>query len=562
MSTDLLNLTEAQRAEVEHNLCKNSLLYFATKYLSGGVEHGNQFIVGEHHMEWDALVASQERICILAPRDHGKSYFFNLAYPIWRGMFEPRGTQVYLFSANQDLANEFLQKIVEELTSNPRLAHLVPRNWETVWAKRRIRLTTGVELRARGFGVKVRGGHPKYIVCDDMLGDENIYSETVREKAKDYFLSAITNMVIPGGQLIVVGTPMHQADIYAHLRKVSRYASWKRSAVDRSTGLPLWPARYNTPELEAKKEEIGSVRFTREFLVEPFSDEMSMFPSYLFEGPPVQQYNYRLGMPGSKWDELGVTRRFMGVDIAISTTTAADYFVVFTIGKDSHENIWICDIQRHRGLAFQKQLDVINAAARKMDPGLIFIESNQMQRVWANELIRTTSLPIKPFITTGTGKGRKNATTQSSNKHTLQTGVPSLAPTLENRKWRIPRGDEYSVEQTDIWIGEMQAMSFIEGKVQSVGEHDDTVMACWIAFQAMRRGGFSVSFGGDDVGDVRPTLPNTNGTNGRPAQAPADGNGSTDEENTASGDLGMGTRHGTERDPMAAALWSAIPQIR
>jgi hypothetical protein len=546
MTPNIDALSPAQKAAVHREMCRHSLLYFASEYLTGGVEHGNKFLVGQHHMEWDDLISHEERICILAPR--------NLAYPIWRGAYEPRGTEVYLFSANQDLANEFLAKIVNELTTNPKLAWLVPHNWEHTWAAKRIKLTTGVEFRARGFGVKVRGGHPKYIICDDMLGDENIYSETVREKAKDYFLSAITNMVIPGGQLIVVGTPMHQADVYAHLRKVKRYACWKRAAINRKTGEALWPARYNKDTLAAKKDEIGSVRFTREFLVEPFSDEMSMFPSHLFEGKPTQQHNIKLGMPAAAWEAMGVTSRYMGVDIAISASTGADYMVIFTLGKDRDGNRWVCDIQRERGLGFQAQLDLINTTARRMDPSMIFIESNQMQRVWGDELIRTTDLPIKKFTTTGQGTLRKTAVTQSNNKNSLEAGVPSLAPLLENGKFRIPRGDERSVELTEAWIHEMQAMSFVEGKVQSVGEHDDTVMACWIADQALRRGGFSASFGEGDVGD---SVPQPRPQPAIQAEPPAE-NGSNPggESGNLGGDALMGN------DPAAKMLWSAVPFYR
>ena len=44
----------------------------------------------------------------------------------------------------------------------------------------------------------------------------------------------------------------------------------------------------------------------------------------------------------------------------------------------------------------------------------------------------------------------------------------------------------------------MRAFTFQDGKLQSVGTHDDTVMGCWICDQAIRAGGFSFDFG-DDV---------------------------------------------------------------
>jgi hypothetical protein len=504
--SELANLTSAQLAQLDVGMQRSSCLYFATRNLKGAPEapYNGRFIAGDHHFEWDNLVSGKQargvqgiRACILAPRDHGKSFFFNLAYPIWRGMFGKPGEVGYIFSANQQLAIEFLEKIVEEITSNPKLQHLAPRNWEQVWSKRRIKLTTGVEIRTRGFGVKVRGGHPHWIICDDVLGDENITSEITRKRCIDFFFSAITNMVIPGGELLVVGTPMHQADLYAKLRENGVYRMWRKAALQK--GKPLWPTRYSLVLLKAKKEDIGSVRFTREFLVQPFSDEMSMFPSYLFVGE-VLLPTVTLGMGGAYWDSIGITNRVMGVDIAMSAETGADFLVIFVMARDANGNRWICEILREKGMSFQAQLDLIDSTSKLYQCSLVFIEANQMQRVWSDELIRTSDMPVKKFFTTGSGKGRTTNVSQSANKHSLEAGVPILRPLFENKKWRIPRGnDQRTIENVNAWSGEMQAMSFIDGKVQSVGEHDDCVMACWIAEQALRAGGFSASFGAENL---------------------------------------------------------------
>jgi hypothetical protein len=145
-------------------------------------------------------------------------------------------------------------------------------------------------------------------------------------------------------------------------------------------------------------------------------------------------------------------------------------------------------MQREKGLAFQDQLSLINTVARRYDPALIFLEDNQMQRIFGDELIRTSDLPIKKF-TTGV------------QKNSLDKGVPSLRVLLENKKVRIPRGDKRSVEMTDLWIDEMRGFTWVDGKLQSVEAHDDTVMAFWICDQAIRQGGFEFTFG-DEYDDV------------------------------------------------------------
>ena len=493
-------------------LLRASCAYFATEMIRGPAKppYKGRFLLGRHHLEWDDLIQEYDRMCILAARDHGKSFFFSLAYPIWKAGWNHPGSLGYIFSSTQPESEKFLAMIKEEILENDRLSHLIPYTGDRFWSARQIKLRNGSVIRARGFGVKVRGGHPDWLIGDDMLDDEDIYSETIRRKNIDYFLSALSNMVPMsdgkhrGGQLVVVGTPMHQADLYNSLRRGGEYAYREYPAINKGGEL-LFPERYNAIALKRKRAELQSeARFAREFLCQPLSDEASLFPGKLFDGSDVR-LPYVLGQPASYWDKLGMAR-YTGVDIAMSAETGGDYFVIFTIAKDAQGNRWLANIRREKAWGFQRQVDAIKDEYYMMRPDLIHIEANQMQRVWSDEITRTTDIPVRKFFTTGVG-GRqpltpwaKGATSISVNKHHIDRGVPGMRLTLENRKWRIPRGDEYSIEMTDAWIGEMGSMGWIDGKVQSVGEHDDLVMACWMAHSAADRGGAQmVMMGGADV---------------------------------------------------------------
>lgn len=461
-----------------------SPIFFAQEVLTGAPEppYYGKYLVGDHHIEWDQLVTQNQRVCVLAPRDHGKTFFFDFAYPIWKAVTMPGGIG-FLFSATKDQAKLILDDIKVELETNPKLQHLVPSR-KNKWRADAIRLTNGHTIYARGYGTKVRGRHPHYIICDDILNDETAYSEVIRQKEKDYFFTAVTNMITPKGQIVVIGTPFHKQDLYADLRKNPSYVFRQYQAIDENNKV-LWPERYSRKRLAERREEIGPIRFSREFQCDPVSDDMSLFPAGLFRGETVEQYTVKLGERLEFWRELGVTP-YMGVDIAMSTSVKADYFVIWVMGPDPKGNRWIIDITRERGLSFQEQLSLIVESARKYDPAMIFIEANQMQRVWGDELIRTSDLPIKKFTTT------------AQEKHALDKGVPGLRVLLENAKFRIPRGDERSVELTNVWREEMRSFTWHEGKLQSVGGHDDTVMACWICNQAVSQGGFSFAFGADD----------------------------------------------------------------
>lgn len=473
--------------------------FYANQYLQGPPEppyHG-RFLIGEHHEEWSELIEQSDRICVLAPRDHGKSFFFNLAYPIWMAEKHP-GRDGFIFSKSQPQAEEILGKIADEIDSNPNLKHLRPSSKARNWSNKKIRLANGHTIFARGYGTKVRGAHPIWIVVDDGLNDEDAYSEVLRKKNINYFMTAVTNMIVPGGQIVVIGTPFHHQDLYGELERNEEYLFRRYIAWDEKTNTALWPERYSLERLMRRRREIGVIRFQREFLCRPIGDESSLFPKILFSQDPIDQRAVRLGpeafqvgektvQPWQWWEMHGVTQRFMGVDFAMSTNVAADYTCIFVLGLDKFGNRWVIDIVRDKGMGFQEQLSLINATARKYNPQWIYCEKNQMQRIFGDELIRTSDLPIKNVHT-------------GDEKHSLEKGVPSLRVLLENQKLRIPRGDARSVEITDQWISEMHNLTFQNGKVISVGEHDDTVMAFYIAEQAIREGTFGFSFG-EEEGD-------------------------------------------------------------
>lgn len=931
--------------DAHQRMIVSSLGYFFAEVISGPDEapyHGRS-LVGRHHIEWDSIVNRHDRFLIEAARDHGKSHFFSLAYPIWRAGWTHPGRLGYVFSATQELSQALLTLVKEELLRNPKLSHLLPIGKDSTWTQKEITLRTGSIIRARGMGTKVRGGHPHWIIVDDCLTDESIYSETIRRRVIDYFLSAITNMVVPGGQIGVVGcvapetyvatsdglkrigslqpkgqrpktlapvnvaletrdgtgvasyfwdngtcdtirvrlergfslegsmvhpvwsmdssgvpawvklpdlrvgeyvalrigancwgspvdvapfvsrdrneidlsgdwpylvglwtaggsaeptgrvgisntegsvrrwllkhpcgmqfefssktspqtarasakefcdfvewlggglsrapgkviperimsadrktaigflqglfdgrgrcyrtksgyqvtlataspvlamqaqqlllnfgilasrrknkklakservknpkhlgwtvrmtgedavlylkqigfrltrkqmirrgrapgvergipcqaelfkearkekrrrpkgtggqpfnisaaldcmrpsigrvraavdwliesgasgpatrqlsqnlenaerfvwlrveslsvgrsrtvdfvvpgghsfvsngivshnTPMHFADLYSHLKETGEYHHRSYPAISGAAGKILFPERYDRQRLEKRKRELKSAaRFAREFLCKPLSDEASLFPSALFEGEA--RVPYCLGMPAAYWDERGMSR-FTGVDFAMSTSAGADRTVILTLAVDAHGNRWIANIRVGEGWGFQRQLDEIKEENALMRPDLIHAEANQMQRIFTDEIIRTTDIPIRKFFTAGvTPKHpwRKGMASITLNKHHLERGVPSMRMTMENGKWRIPRGDDRSIRLTDQWMGEFQAMSWQNGQVISVGDHDDFVMATWMADTAARSGGFKFSFGADELGAAAASKP-------------------------------------------------------
>ena len=474
-------------------LLREDLGYFAEEML--GME------ISDHHHAWSQLVKKYPKLCINAPRDHGKSFLFSFAYAIWRlyynwipqlppgGKFKSlsRVSIGYIFSATQDQSIKLLDIVKTEIQNNEKLRWLEPVNSsdDQIWAKQEIKCSNGAIARARGYGVSVRGAHPVWIVCDDVLTDETIYSELIRRKQVDYFFGAITPMLVPGGQLIVVGTPFHAQDLYLDLQNNGQYFFGRFPALDEATeSKPLWPTRYTRDMLEQKKLEVGSTRFTREYMCYPISDDSSLFPERVLRECFDNTYEMPTYLTPEDRQHLQV---FMGVDLALSATVGADYTVITTIGLDKHKNRWLLDIRRKKGMGMSEQLREIQDAASVFRPLKILIEDNAFQRVFRDELIKNTDLPVEGFTTT------------ARNKNNAERGVPSLQIMFENKKFVIPRKTERDRRITDLLVNELKNFTWVDGKLQGLGAHDDMVMSLFLANEACQSYQFSFNFVGEST---------------------------------------------------------------
>lgn len=89
-----------------------------------------------------------------------------------------------------------------------------------------------------------------------------------------------------------------------------------------------------------------------------------------------------------------IIRVAMGVDLAVSLREEADYTAMVVVGEDTSGNVHVLDVMRDR-LMFNDILATIKHMADKWQPSTIAIEKVQAQAYVAQELIRTTNLPIE-----------------------------------------------------------------------------------------------------------------------------------------------------------------------
>jgi predicted phage terminase large subunit-like protein len=85
---------------------------------------------------------------------------------------------------------------------------------------------------------------------------------------------------------------------------------------------------------------------------------------------------------------------YIGVDLAISTKSEADYTGVAVVSRGDDGTIYVRDINRTRA-DFASVLRFIEMMAAKWNPSMIGIEQVQYQAAVVQELLRRTKLPIR-----------------------------------------------------------------------------------------------------------------------------------------------------------------------
>jgi len=452
-----------------------------------------EFEMNWHHIEWFNLVQIHKYVCFIAARDHSKSFSFSAgAYPAWKLYRYHKNTRFkrypkeltfgkgIIITNEYSLAKEHLKTLKENIENNDILRAALKPTGKDGWGKEEIICKNGARLAVKSYGSKMRGFHPGWVVPDDFLNDSNLYSQDQREKYINYFHSVIMNAIVPGGQVVVVGTPFSDLDLYADLKQKPGWKVFEYPAIF-PDGRLLWEGRYDVDTLLEKLDTQGSIIFSREILVKPVTSESTIFPYKLVSRAFVGMEKYKLVKNRSNFP-VNFRKIAVGVDIARSANVGADFFVWTVMGIDSQGTYWLIAMGREKGLTYNQQLGLLKRVHRDFRPDIIGIEDNQMQ-TFLLDGGKESNLPVVGLTT-------------NKNKYDLRGGIPGMVLLFEQDKMRFPRGDSYSINMTDIVVSEFTSIAWTEKGLEGVGAHDDTVLSIWKAIQALNYtgAGFSVAW--------------------------------------------------------------------
>lgn len=482
LDSESLDYIENVKVSMDTTLKIYSLNYFILTMLPN-------FRMGWRNIEWGNMTQLFPWSCYLCGRGSGKSFFWSYAFILWRlwsycrpvpwrqnTVDNQNRKETCYITSTMTLAKVQIKKVREEIETNDLIAEKLNPNNKASIGETGITTETGSTLHIRGKDGFIRGLHVGAVLCDDMPDESSLYSDEQREKLKELLKGTIEPIVEPYGYFLVCGTPYSSApnELYQVLKADKRFYCFEYPVIF-PDGRPLAPDRYTFDQILAKKEELGTIVFNREYLVVPISDSSTIFPYEYLMRSTIGMENIRFATSIDDYP-IKLQRVHIGVDFAVSGNIGADYTVYSVWGVDSMKNYYLLTYYRQKGMSHNEQIDKIVQLDRLFRPNKIVCESNGFQSI-LSALARERGL-----------KNIETFTTTEGNKKDLYTGLPSLSAMFERGQLKCPYAIGETRQAVDLMFGEFSSITFKSdnGKLEAASGHDDVCMSTFISINSLR----------------------------------------------------------------------------
>jgi len=347
--------------------------------------HPNR-VLGNIHREvikwWCSAEAASHQLLLL-PRDHMKSAL--IAYRVaWEVTKDPTLRVLYI-SSTSNLATKQL-KFIKDILTNDRYRMYWPEMVNKEEAKRekwtekeisvddprrRAESIRDPTIFTAGLTTNIVGLHCDIAVLDDVVVQNNAYTEDGREKVVDQY-SLLSSIETVNAKEWVVGTRYHPNDLYSSLQgmEVVKYddfgnkassvnlfdfREWAVENIGDGTGEFIWPRQqredgkwfgFDSDVLAVKRGQyLNQLHFRAQYYNDPHDASSSPINRDLFQyydPGHLHKQNYQWFY---KKEPLSI---FAAVDFAYSLGKKSDYSCVVVIGVDGHSNYYILDIDRFK----------------------------------------------------------------------------------------------------------------------------------------------------------------------------------------------------------------------
>lgn len=341
-----------------------------------------------HKIILDFLNKPSKRKVVEMFRDGAKSTLFNNIHIIKRIFFDQE-PYIWIISENNRKARSFLRKI-------KRIAlKMQASGWDIrqgqIWNENESEFIVngvvcgvacfGAGEDPRGYTSSESGKRPTLVVLDDILSREKAKVKEQREKLKEWFWSDVEPAVHGKGEIIMVGTPLHDEDL---LNECISSGEWDYIIVPIIiNGKSAWNDRKPLDWIIKKKNSLFAKGMQKtwynEYLCVAQGDENQLFKEEMFQyfkGLKFEVSEEYLEMGNAKEKKRVHVRKpthiikgdgsLLALDecvlystMDLSTQSGRDRTAIITCAYDSSRNMYIVDINSGFWSPFEKSLQVL-----------------------------------------------------------------------------------------------------------------------------------------------------------------------------------------------------------
>ncbi len=343
-SDNLIKLRELyfQKAVIQS---KDSFLHFIGMFAPTLVP---DWIMGRHiHLIADRLqkVESGEikRLMVFLPPRSSKSVICSKLFPAWYVGRHPQH-EILTVSHSDQLASDF-GRSVRDLVNYDLFNTVFPdvQLRSDVRAAGKWKTNQGGTYYAAGVRSQIAGRGAHVAILDDVMSEEDSFSETGRRYVKEWYPSGLRTRIMPNGSIVIINTRYHEDDLCGWLLRqesqielenkweVIKIPAWVDEPSSKMLNLPVgssyFPEWKPSEILKNDEEEIkasnGSRYWESLYMQNPVPDTGGIIKKkwlkwWDYDEPPPCDYIIQT------------------YDTAFSTKTTADYSVIQTWGIFEH----------------------------------------------------------------------------------------------------------------------------------------------------------------------------------------------------------------------------------
>lgn len=365
---------------------------------------------------WSQVDPARKKLHMV-PRGHFKTSGLTVAKNIQRILNDPN-VRILIASNKAQNAEAMLAELKGHLAGNDKLLWAFPEILVRDPEKNAERWTTGsiTVKRARkskestietnGVEGELTSKHYEVGCFDDLVGLENSQSREERQKVITWIQAAQSLVDQPSRDLAwqdYVGTPWDFSDAYAWMLEKQAKGEWSMGVYIKPAWLPdpsgdevpgygrvrsSFPERFTIPVLMDLRKEIGSMRFSSQYLLKPTDAETAVFKRVEPNDRDGNKWGIPAIKPRSECPAIQDLWLAITIDPAIAQKKRSDYTAITVCGWDHQNNQHVLWLRWGRWtetqLIAQTYLAYNHFAARGNVPAVVAIEPIGFQQLYRN----------------------------------------------------------------------------------------------------------------------------------------------------------------------------------